>query len=144
MLEFDYLQYLEETYGLQWQSSYCTIYRLCSMWCRLTWSALSAILSCLRSCTVGCINRYRKCCGIPFYRFPEDAEWRAHWVSGMGRKNWMPNEHSCICSTHFISGETSNDPLSPDYVPSVLTHTKSLLKRKQSRDFDHTHSLTSM
>ena len=38
----------------------------------------------------------------------------------MGNKNWALNKHSWICSVHFMSGAKSNDPLSPDYVPSVL------------------------
>ena len=54
----------------------------------------------------------------------------------MGRKNWMPTEYSLIYSAHFLSGEKSNDPLSTDYVPSVLVHTKSPLKRKLAKDME--------
>ena len=54
----------------------------------------------------------------------------------MGRKNWMPTEYSWIYSAHFLSGEKSNDPLSTDYVPSVLAHTKSPLKRKLAKDME--------
>ena len=54
----------------------------------------------------------------------------------MGRKNWAPNEHSWICSVHFVSGIKSNDPLSPDYVPSVFCYTKSSVKRKLASDME--------
>ena len=74
--------------------------------------------------------------GIHFYRFPEKAERRARWVAAVGRKNWAPNEHSWICSVHFVSGAKSNDPLSPDYVPSVFSYTKSPVKRKLVSDME--------
>ena len=72
--------------------------------------------------------------GVLYYYFPADIELRARWVAAMGRKNWMPTQHLWICIAHFISGEQSNDPLSPDYVPSVFAHTKSPLKGKLVKD----------
>ena len=87
-------------------------------------------------CAVGCANRYTKGSGIHFYRFPEKAERRARWIAAVGRKNWAPNEHSWICSVHFVSGIKSNDPLSPDYVPSVFCYTKSSVKRKLASDME--------
>ena len=35
-----------------------------------------------------------------------------------------------LCSAHFISGQKSNNPVSPNYEPSVFAHTKSLVKKK--------------
>ena len=87
-------------------------------------------------CAVGCANRYAKGSGVHFYRFPEKAERRARWIAAVGRKNWTPNAHSWICSDHFVSGAKSNDPLSPDYVPSVFSHTKSPMKRKLASDME--------
>ena len=90
-----------------------------------------------KSCSaVGCVNRYTKGSGIHFYRFPEKAEKRVRWIAAVGCKNWAPNEHSWICSTHFVSGAKSNDPLSPDYVPSVFCYTKSPVKRKLASDME--------
>ena len=85
---------------------------------------------------VGCANMYAKGSGIHFYCFPEKAERRARWIAAVGRKNWAPNEHSWICSAHFVSGVKSNDPLSPDYVPSVFCDIKSQVKRKPSSDME--------
>lgn len=39
----------------------------------------------------------------------------------MKRKDWTPTDHSRLCSEHFISGMKSNDPLNPDYIPSLFT-----------------------
>ena len=34
-------------------------------------------------CAVGCVNRYRKGCGLSFYRFPTDRERRARWIAAV-------------------------------------------------------------
>ena len=44
----------------------------------------------------------------------------------------MPSEYTWICVKHFISGRKSNDPTSPDYVPSVFDHLKSPQKHRLS------------
>ena len=49
-------------------------------------------------------------------------------------KNWTPNAYSWICSVHFVSGEKSDDPLSPGYVPTLFAHTGSPVKRKAVGD----------
>ena len=49
-------------------------------------------------------------------------------------ENFAPTEHTWLCSAHFILGQESNDPLSLDYVPSVIAHTKSPVKRKPVAD----------
>ena len=81
-------------------------------------------------CAVGCASRYKKDSGIHFYRFPEDKDKRAKWIAAVSRKNWEPNEHSWLCSKHFVSGSKNDDPLSPDYVPSIFAHIKSPQKRR--------------
>ncbi len=52
----------------------------------------------------------------------------------MSRKNWQPNEHTWICSAHFVGGLKSNDPLSPAYIPSMFVHVESPVKRKAEQD----------
>ena len=71
---------------------------------------------------------------MSFYRFPKDPARRALWISAVGRKNWTPNAYSWICSAHFVSGEKSDDPLSPGYVPTLFAHTGSPVKRKAVGD----------
>ena len=82
-------------------------------------------------CAVGCAKRAVKGCGVSFYRFPADADRKARWIVAI---NWQPTEHSWLCSSHFISGAKSDDPLSPDFVPSVFARTASPLKRKVEND----------
>ena len=64
-----------------------------------------------------------------FYRFPADVSRRNSWVAAINHKNWQPSEYSWLFSSHFISGLKSNDPLSPDYVPSLFEHVASPAKR---------------
>ena len=54
----------------------------------------------------------------------------------MKRKDWKPNEHTLLCCANFVSGKKSNDPLSPDYVPSVFSFVSSPLKRKGQQQLD--------
>uniref|UniRef100_A0A8C2FP22 THAP domain-containing protein 1 n=1 Tax=Cyprinus carpio TaxID=7962 RepID=A0A8C2FP22_CYPCA len=84
------------------------------------------VISC---CAVGCDNRQGKA-NISFYRIPFARERRQRWVAAISRKNWQPSKYSRICSDHFLQGQKSDDPLSPDYVPSVFVHTKSPEKRR--------------
>ncbi len=72
-------------------------------------------------CTVGCSLKYSKESELSFYRFPADQEKRCKWIAAVKRKDWEPNEYTWLCSAHFISGKKSNDPLSPDYIPSVFS-----------------------
>ena len=57
-------------------------------------------------------------------------------ISAVKRKDWEPNEHTWLCSAHFVSGKKSNDPLSPDYIPSVFSFTNSPQKRKLQQQVD--------
>ena len=55
------------------------------------------------------IGQYSK---IAFYCFPTDVERRCFWIADINCKNWVPSEHSWICSAQFISGCKSSDPMS--------------------------------
>ena len=71
-------------------------------------------------CAVGCTNRYKKGNSLSFYCFQKDPSRSARWIAAVNRKNWMPNENTWICSAHFISGSKRDDPLSTDFVPTVM------------------------
>ena len=68
----------------------------------MTLSVLSAILSVKSNsmgkacCAVGCSNRFIRAFIL---------ERKSQWIAAKGRKDWIPNEYSWICSVHFVSGE---------------------------------------
>lgn len=88
-------------------------------------------------CAVGCHNKYKKDSGIKFYRIPKDIDHRARWISAISRKDWSPNEFTWLCSEHFVSKSKSDNPLNPDYVPSVFKHTASPVKRRLQHDYEN-------
>ena len=57
---------------------------------------------------------------MSFNRFPTDPEQIGRWIATVRRKNLTPSELTWICSAHFHNGK-SNDPTSPDYVPSIFS-----------------------
>ena len=76
-------------------------------------------------CVVNCHKRHSKGSGIRFYRFSTDPSRRRQWLAFVSRQNpdgslWEPGDGDRVCSFHFTSGEKSNIPSNPDYVPSVL------------------------
>ena len=51
-----------------------------------------------------------------------DLECRNKWIAAVNRQSW-------ICSKHLVSGVKSNNPLVPNYMPSLFKYTKSPVKR---------------
>ena len=87
-------------------------------------------------CAVGCTDRKTKGSMLSFYRFPADSDRRSRWISAINRKDRHPIEYSYVCSAHFVGGQKCNDPLSPDFVPSLFKHIRTPLKRKRRHDFE--------
>ncbi|XP_035282833.1 uncharacterized protein LOC118232196 isoform X1 [Anguilla anguilla] len=79
---------------------------------------------------VGCYQKAKRGSYVKFYTFPRDPVRRKRWVSAVKREGWTPASHSKLCSMHFITGRRSDDPLSPDYVPSWFAHTTTEEKEK--------------
>ena len=92
-------------------------------------------------CAVGCSNRTSKGSEICFYRFPSDPERRSKRIAAVKRENWEPSEHSWICSAHLVDRK-SDDPLSPNYVPSIFNHVPgpSPMKRKRASSLEDYHT----
>ncbi|KAJ8391023.1 hypothetical protein AAFF_G00096440 [Aldrovandia affinis] len=72
---------------------------------------------------VGCYQKQTRGSYVKFYIFPRDTVRKKRWVAAVKREGWTPASHSKLCSMHFITGRRSDDPLSPDYVPSWFAHT---------------------
>ncbi|XP_033764275.1 uncharacterized protein LOC117345315 [Pecten maximus] len=69
-------------------------------------------------CVIDCTSRGDARTKLSFYRFPKKPERKRLWLAALKRKDWTPNDSHRVCGRHFINGK-SNDPLDPDYVPSV-------------------------
>ena len=76
-------------------------------------------------CAVGCTKRSVNGCGVSFCHFPRQKK---SFDSSHKSQKLAASEYSWLCSSHFISGSKSDDPLSPDYVPSQFAHLASPAK----------------
>ncbi|XP_053541903.1 LOW QUALITY PROTEIN: THAP domain-containing protein 1-like [Ictalurus punctatus] len=97
-------------------------------------------------CSIRCSNQRGDKPELCFYRIPsekENPERRRLWICvirhasfpGEGQE-WQPSKYTRVCSEHFIKGAKSDDPLSPDWVPSVFLHTKATKRRKREKDME--------
>ena len=84
-------------------------------------------------CAVECTNQFLKGSGISsiVFRLNQREE---RWIAAVSRKDWAPTNYTWICSQHFVSGSKSNDPPSPNYVPSIFSFVKSPVKRRAADD----------
>ena len=57
-------------------------------------------------CAYRCTKCFIKGEDTGFFRIPQDPERRRLWVLAMRRQGWSPNEHSRICSNHFVKGNS--------------------------------------
>uniref|UniRef100_A0A3Q1G989 THAP-type domain-containing protein n=1 Tax=Acanthochromis polyacanthus TaxID=80966 RepID=A0A3Q1G989_9TELE len=69
-------------------------------------------------CVFGCTNRNTQE-GLNLYRIPRDSR---PFLQAIKRVDTINN--AFVCSAHFISGKSSLDWQSPDFVPSVFVYTK--------------------
>ena len=82
------------------------------------WLERKMVKSC---CAIGCFNKYNKGSGLSFYRFPADKERCDEWITAVKWKNWQPNEHTWLCSAHFVSGKKKvMIPSLPTIYPAFL------------------------
>ncbi|XP_051527764.1 uncharacterized protein LOC127425619 [Myxocyprinus asiaticus] len=95
-------------------------------------------------CAVGCHNNRRKNKDIRLYSIPKEPKRRLIWLAAIRRAHWTPTKHSVLCNEHFISGEKSENPMSPDFVPSVFAHTSAAQKQRnvyKLKRFEQTQAL---
>ncbi|XP_077431686.1 uncharacterized protein LOC144057700 [Vanacampus margaritifer] len=78
-------------------------------------------------CAPGCRNKRGEKKGRAFYRLPKEEPRRSQWIAVINRaknkkEKWDPSHSGGyrLCSEHFISGKKSNNPFSPDYIPSIF------------------------
>ena len=56
-------------------------------------------------CAFGCTNWSGEGKNLQFYSFPKRPVERSRWIAAVGRESWQPNQHSRICSAHFVIGK---------------------------------------
>ena len=52
----------------------------------------------------------KKSPNVSMHRFPVQPARRAQWLKAVGLTECDVQEHSCICSRHFLHGDTANPP----------------------------------
>ncbi|KAG7511425.1 THAP domain-containing 11 [Solea senegalensis] len=92
-------------------------------------------------CAPGCRNRREQGNGKAFYRIPKDPERRQRWITAIKRarmsEHWEPSANGFrLCSDHFISGKKSENPRSPDYVPSIFKNVPTPEKKRKGMQLD--------
>ncbi|KAK0151943.1 THAP domain-containing protein 4 [Merluccius polli] len=86
-------------------------------------------------CAVGCNNSRKRNPGMIFYSLPREKERRYKWLATIRRDLWTPTSNTLLCSEHFLSGAKQDNPLSPDFVPSLFAHTSKREGEKQHYAF---------
>ncbi|KAM4630703.1 uncharacterized protein ACJ7VT_000355 [Polymixia lowei] len=74
-------------------------------------------------CAINCKNRFTRTSDLSFHRLPKAKTRRSKWITAIRRKNWNPGTETWVCGNHFVSGKKNDDPLHPDYVPSLFSFT---------------------
>ncbi|KAA0723063.1 hypothetical protein E1301_Tti005181 [Triplophysa tibetana] len=87
-------------------------------------------------CAIDCKNRFIKNSQLSFYRLPKAREKRCKWIAAIRRRNWNPETETWICASHFVSGKKSDDPLHPDFVPSVFSFTSMADQHRAVRNLE--------
>ena len=61
-------------------------------------------------------------------------EKQSKWTAAVKRDDWIPNDNTWICSVHFVTGKRSDNPLAPNYVPTLFPQLNSPAKRKLEKE----------
>ena len=53
-------------------------------------------------------------------RFPKDVKKQRLWLKALNRDEFVPSDHFCVCSEHFVNGWHSDDPSDENYEKYIL------------------------
>ena len=87
-------------------------------------------------CVYKCNNQFNasaKSKGISFFRFPKDKRKRQAWIKAVNRDEWMPNDHSWICSEHFVQGWHGDDPEDENYAPTLFSYKQTVVNKEREQ-----------
>nr|XP_022287119.1 uncharacterized protein LOC111099903 isoform X3 [Crassostrea virginica] len=71
--------------------------------------------------------------GISFFRFPKDKRKRRTWIKAVNRDEWTPNDHSWICSEHFVQGWHGDDPEDENYAPTLFSYKQTVVNKEREQ-----------
>ena len=54
--------------------------------------------------------------------FPKDVQKRRLWLKAVNLDEYIPSEHPCLCSEHFVNGWHSDDHSNENYVPTIFSY----------------------
>ncbi|KAK0077865.1 hypothetical protein PV326_009739 [Microctonus aethiopoides] len=104
---------------------------------------------CIKGCTEKSRHKWQVDLLVKFYCFPWSqfgASWkndkRIKWINAVENyvknpKEWESNQHTRICSAHFITNSKSENSHHPSYVPSIFPgkeNTRNSIQRLQRFD----------
>ncbi|XP_046753051.1 uncharacterized protein LOC124416171 [Diprion similis] len=107
-------------------------------------------------CTEKSRHKWKVDLPVKFYCFPSSkcgATWkddkRIKWINAVKNyvknpKEWEPNQHTRICSAHFINNSKSDNSHHPSYVPSIFPgkeNTRNSIQRLQRFERSRTRQL---
>ncbi|XP_056133917.1 THAP domain-containing protein 1-like [Lampris incognitus] len=94
-------------------------------------------------CAVGCNNSRQRNPRLQFHSVPKELDRRNKWLASIRRDRWQPTSNSILCCQHF-TGRKNDNPMSPDYVPSLFAHTSAGQRQKNiyaNSMFEHTQQM---
>ena len=61
-------------------------------------------------CVPGCYYNMKKDKELSLHKFPKEEAVRKRWINALERKDFVPSEQHCVCSTCFVDRKRKDVP----------------------------------